>query len=91
MKFIKNKKTIFIIVLLISFFYLLYNIIVLLPKNILYKEEITNLQMQISEVSEKNETLKEYVESENVGKYIDKRIREKGYIYDNEIIFYDVG
>lgn len=54
------------------------------------KAQAAEYDAQYAQQVEENEKIKAIVDGKNTDDYIEQKAREKGYVKDNEIVFYDI-
>lgn len=91
---VKSKKTIKKIIVAVLVSVLALYCAVMLIKN---TSDISRLKAQAAECDtqyaqqiEDNEDLKSILNSDDKDEYIEQKAREKGYVKDGEVVFYDI-
>lgn len=92
-KFIKSKS--FVKLVIAIFFiglvsYCAYTLISNYSDISRLKAQSVELNAQYDEQLKENEKIKAILNSENKNEYIEQKAREKGYVKDGEIVFYDI-
>ncbi len=54
------------------------------------KAQAAEYDAQYAQQVEENEKIKAILDSDNQDDYIEQKAREKGYVKDNEVVFYDI-
>lgn len=54
------------------------------------KTEAAELNTKYEQQIDENEKVKSVLESDNKDEYIEQKAREKGYVKDGEVVFYDI-
>lgn len=54
------------------------------------KAEAAELNTKYEQQIDENEKVKSVLESDNKDEYIEQKAREKGYVKDGEVVFYDI-
>ena len=92
-KMLKNKKVIRLIIAVFFLGLVSYCSITLISNY----SDISRLNVQAAELEEQyqnqlkeNEKIKAILDSDNKDEYIEQKAREKGYVKDGEIVFYDI-
>ena len=92
-KILKNKKVIRLIIAALFLGLVSYCSYTLISNY----SDISRLNVQAAELEEQyqnqlkeNEKIKAILDSDNKDEYIEQKAREKGYVKDGEIVFYDI-
>lgn len=54
------------------------------------KAQTEAAQEQLDKQEEENDSLKAILDSDNKDEYIEQKAREKGYVKDGEVVYYDI-
>ena len=88
---IKSKKNIIIgFVIAVAVAIVGYCSVCLISNISRLKAESAELNTKYEQQIDENEKVKSVLESDNKDEYIEQKAREKGYVKDGEVVFYDI-